>query len=150
MQRFIGTIPWDIPEGLSPEGVFSGDEDRVLMTVSYYRDDAADWTVYEDNVHLVEIDPTTDRIVRETEESRCTNLSALSLTPGGTAAELVPGQEPTTGQCDPIDVDGRKLLPKVAADYASTELVELLPEGGMEPLISGPGTLLGVVRVRVR
>lgn len=247
----IGTIPFEVPAGLSPEGLFSGNDERVFMTVNLYEDDAADPTIYEHDVHLVEIDPRTDTIVRDSVEPRCNNLSSMSLAPDGTTyyspdapitsyqvtlgaehgpkscslrivpeapgydpgfhfdltslvggrpagglslisdevaflrvwheelapplasdrsnyrdlmfakayqwwrwpvgapeAELVPGQLSTTGQWDLLDVDGRKLLPVVDADFSSTELVELLPDGSMQPLISGPGTLLGVVRVR--
>ena len=67
---------------------------------------------------------------------------------GNAAAQRVPGQVPTTGQWDPFELGGRTILPVVSPDFSTTQLFELLPEGGMRPLISGPGTLLGIVRVR--
>jgi hypothetical protein len=236
---------------MTPEGRFIGDEDRVLVALSFIRDDRAEPTVYPDSVRLLEIDPRTDRVIREVEEPRCTSLTSVSTAPdgasyftprapitsyratlgeghgptncslrivppsrdfdpgydvdlttlvggrpagglvmidedvaflrvwhaelapplasdrsnlddltfasayqwwrwpmGGADAELVPGQVPTTGQWDPFEVSGRTIVPVVTPDFDSTQLVELLPEGGMRPLISGPGTLLGIVRVR--
>jgi hypothetical protein len=247
----VGTIPWSLPFNLDPEGIFTGDDDRVLMTANFYRNDTADTSIYQDDVHLVEIDPRTDQIVSDVTEPRCNNLSAISRSPNGTtyhsprapiasfratlgeghgpkdcslrimpssngydpsfdvnlstlvggrpagglfalnddiafirvwheelapplapdrsnyedlmfasayqwwrwpigssAAELIEGQPPTTGQWDPHQVEGRTLVPLVAADFSSTELVELFPDGSLRPLISGPGTLLGVVRIR--
>jgi len=247
----LGTIPWSLAPNLEPEGIFAGDEGRVLMTANLYRNDSADTSIYRDDVHLVEIDPSTDQVISDVVEPRCNNLSAVSRAPNGTsyhsprapvasyrvtlgeghgpkdcslrimpasngydpgfdvslsslvggrpagglfalnddvafirvwheelapalaadrsnfedlmfasayqwwrwdigssAAELVPGQLPTTGQWDPHQIDGRALVPVIAADFSSTELIELFPDGEMRPLISGPGTLLGIVRVR--
>jgi hypothetical protein len=247
----LGTIPWALPENLEAEGIFGGDDERALMTANFYRKDAADDTIYQDEVHLVEIDPRTDQIISDVAEPRCTNLSSISRSPNGTtyhsprapvasfratlgeghgpthcslrimpsshgydpgfdvdlaalvggrpagglfalndevafirvwheelapplapdrsnyedlmfasayqwwrwpigssAAEPVEGQPPTTGQWDPFLVEGRTLAPVVAADFSSTELIELFPDGSLRPLISGPGTLLGVVRIR--
>jgi hypothetical protein len=246
-----GTIPYAGLEGFTPEGLFTGNADRVLVSLTFTEDDPVDSTIYKANVRLLEIDPRTDQIVSETEEPRCNRLYSMSRAPDGTTyytapaadtplrhmlgdghgprdcslriqppsttfdgsfnmdltglvegrpagglvmvtddvafirvwheelaptlaadksnysdllfssayqwwrwelgsatAELSPDQVPTTGQWDPFDVDGQKLLPVVASDFGSTQLVRLLPGGGMQPLISGPGTLLGIVRVR--
>ncbi|HTV26097.1 MAG TPA: hypothetical protein VMG12_45690 [Polyangiaceae bacterium] len=247
----LGTIPYAGVAGFTPEGLFTGDEEHVLVSLTFSEDNPVDSTIYRQDVRLIEIDPRTDQIVSETEDPRCNRLYSMSRAPNGSTyysapatdtplrvmlgeghgpkdcslriqppqtgfdasfnvdltqlvdgrpagglvmvtddvaflrvwheelapplaadksnyqelvfasayqwwrwplgsdrAELAPDQMPTTGQWDPFAVDGRALLPVIASDFGSTELVELLPEGGMRPLISGPGTLLGIVRVR--
>jgi hypothetical protein len=247
----VGTIPYAGLDGFTPEGLFTGGDDRVLVALTFTEDDPVDSTIYKANVRLLEIDPRTDQIVNEREEPRCNRLYSMSRAPNGStyytapaadtplrsmlgdghgpkdcslriqppsntfddtfntdltglvggrpagglvmltddvafirvwheelapplaadksnysdllfssayqwwrwnvgsaAAELMPNQVPTTGQWDPFTVDGQKLVPVITPDFGSTELMELLPGGGMQPRISGPGTLLGIVRVR--
>lgn len=247
----LGTIPYAGVPGFTPEGLFTGDEERVLVALNFIEDDPVDSTIYRQDVRLIEIDPRTDQIVRETLEPRCNRLYSMSRAPNGSTyytapaadaplelllgeghgpkdcalriqppatgfdagfnmdltqlvdgrpagglvmvtddvaflrvfhaelapplaedrsnyddllfssayqwwrwplgsprAELASDQQATTGQWDPFRVEGRALLPVIAPDFGSTQLVELLPSGGMRPLISGPGTLLGVVRIR--
>jgi hypothetical protein len=54
------------------------------------------------------------------------------------AAELVPGQIPTTGQWDPFHISGRTIVPVVSSDFSTTQLVELLLERGMRPSSRAP------------
>ena len=55
---------------VAQRGLFSGNDERVFMTVNLYEDEAADPTIYEHGVHWVEIDPRTDTIVRDSVEPR--------------------------------------------------------------------------------
>jgi hypothetical protein len=68
---------------------------------------------------------------------------------GAAAASPIPDQEPGASETPALfAVDGRKFLPRIAADYSSTTLDELDPAGALVPAISGPGNIWGVVRLR--
>lgn len=68
---------------------------------------------------------------------------------GQPAATQIPDQDPGASEVTALyEVDGRKFLPRVAADYSSTTLDELDPAGALRPTLSGPGNIWGLVRLR--
>jgi hypothetical protein len=68
---------------------------------------------------------------------------------GAAAAEPIAHQEPGASETPALfSVDGRKFLPRIAADYSSTTLDELDPSGALRPAVTGPGNIWGVVRLR--
>jgi len=68
---------------------------------------------------------------------------------GSPTAEQIQGQEPGASETPGLYVvDGRKFLPRVAADYSSTTLDELEASGALRPTLTGPGNIWGIVRMR--
>lgn len=68
---------------------------------------------------------------------------------GTETAELIAGQEPGASEVSALfKVDGKRFLPRTAADYSETTLDELDPSGALRPGLRGPGNIRGVVRIR--
>src|SRR5262245_64391427 len=89
----LGTIPYAGVPGFTPEGLFTGDEEHVLVSLTFNEDDPVDSTIYRQDVRLIEIDPRTDQIVRETEDPRCNRLYSMSRTPDGTTYYTAPATD---------------------------------------------------------
>jgi hypothetical protein len=68
---------------------------------------------------------------------------------GSTSAVQIPDQEPGASEITgAYRVDGRTFLPRVSADYTSTTLDEVDENGEFHPILSGPGNIWGLSRVR--
>lgn len=85
--ELLGTIPLpDIaPEGeLLPVVSLSERSDRIFATVYWQEAYDQDWTHLGDHVRIIEIDPATDSVVGQTDDTRCNELFASGATSDGT------------------------------------------------------------------
>jgi hypothetical protein len=68
---------------------------------------------------------------------------------GDREAVQLPDQSPGASEVTGVySVDGRRFMPRVAADYSRTTLDELDASGAFIPTLSGPGNIWGIVRKR--
>lgn len=81
----IGTIPLelDAPEGLSPTLDLSISKGRILVS-AFWSDDNSGNTKYGTSTRIVVIDPKTDTVIANSEETRCETLSPGGSTSDGT------------------------------------------------------------------
>lgn len=85
--EIIGTIPLEVEDDgtLRPWFALFQRSDRLFVTVYWQGDFNADYTIFGDHTEIIEIDPSTNRIVERSTESRCNQLDTITSTPDGTA-----------------------------------------------------------------
>jgi len=65
------------------------------------------------------------------------------------SAEQIPDQQPGASEITgAYRVDNRNFLPRVSADYSSTTLDEVNANGEFVPVLTGPGNIWGLVKMR--